>query len=172
MRSKVFLSLKVVFPLCIAGSVYLLLRPTETVVYRLFDAAGLSGIVNSVRVLFNPNNFFNWFVYSLPGGLWLYAFQNAIAYLNGIGKQSTYSLILLASLSGFGLELFQLIGITDGRFDWIDIYFYAAFTSLALLSNYFKRNNWELYVPQSKSPLLLKGAFLMFVFMIYLADII
>lgn len=172
MKNKLFILFEIIIPLFLAAIIYLLFRPNETLVFQIFEVLNLDVLVLNCRVLVRGVELPNWFVFSLPGGLWLLSFQNAISYLNGWQKKTTFLLILFASLFGIGLEVLQWFEITDGRFDFIDIAFYFGATLLSLFNYYLIINKWELYVPEKKSPNLVKGVFFMFIVIIYLADIV
>ena len=60
-------------------------------------------------------------IYSLPGGLWVFASSLlASSYFLKIGKTSL-NLSWVPVIFAVGLEVFQATGITLGRFDWWDV---------------------------------------------------
>lgn len=172
MNKSKYIVFEIVLPLLIAGGIYLLFRPEATVVFKIGEQLGLSHLIRSIKLGINSTFFPEWFIYSLPGGLWLLAFQNTITLLKNFSGKNLRKLVILASLTGIGLELLQLVHITDGRFDWMDVLFYAGATVLALSNIWLVNNKWEIYSKEQYSPKLLGLYFLIFTAIIYLADII
>ena len=168
-----FILLEIILPLVFAGGLYLVFRSSDTVVYQLTSLVGLSGIVDLFRSFIRVSAFPEWFVYSLPGGLWLLAFQNTISLLKKFTGETLVPLVLLASLMGIGLEFLQYFNFTDGRFDLVDLSFYIGAMLLALTNVWLVKNKWELYAEGETSSSALVGVlFVAFTFIIYLADII
>ena len=168
-----FILLEIILPLLFAGGLYLVFRSSDTVVYQLTSFVGLSGMVDLFRDFSVVNAFPDWFIYSLPGALWLLAFQNTISLLKKFTGKTLVPLILLASLMGIGLEFFQYLNFTDGRFDIVDLLFYFGATFLALINVWLIKNKWELYAEgETSSSALLGVLFVAFTFIIYLADIV
>lgn len=155
-----------------AAVLYLLFRPVDTVIFKLVELIGVGDIVNELRRSLNPNSFPEWFVYSLPGGLWLLAFQNTLTWLRGFKGKWLIPLVVLASFMGIGLELIQALHITDGRFDWVDVLFYSISTLLALSNIWLVRKRWEIYSSNNTSPKIVAVSFVVFTVLIYLADIV
>ena len=114
----------------------------------------------------------NWFIYSLPGGLWLFAFQSSIVLLLQFRGPRIFSFLLSASFIGIGLEILQYFHFTDGRFEPVDLWFYALATLVSLLV-------WRVNMPvtqvdsaDSAVPHLQTGlVFAVFSISVYLADI-
>ena len=168
-----FILIEIILPLVFAGGLYLVFRSSDTVVYQLTSVLGFSGIVDSARGFIRVSAFPEWFVYSLPGGLWLLAFQNTISLLKKFTGKALVPLVLFASLMGIGLEFLQYFNFSDGRFDIVDLSFYIGATLLALGNVWLVKNKWELYAEGETSSSALVGVvFVAFTFMIYLADII
>ncbi len=72
-------------------------------------------------------------VYSLPEGLWVFCITltSSFFYLEVGNKR--FSLLFAPILLALGMELFQLMNVTNGRFDWMDIAFAFGGWVLALL---------------------------------------
>lgn len=90
-------------------------------------------------------------IFSIPGGLWVFC-ATAVSegfYITIRGRKFQVSLV--AVLFAIGLELCQLIGLTNGRFDLLDIAAYLFFWSLAAFI--FETNNTQ----KKLSPFTLPG---------------
>ena len=172
MNNKKYIFFEVLIPLFFAAGLYLLFRPTETVIYRIVDFLGGGSIVDSLRSDINITSFPEWFVYSLPGGLWLLAFQNTITWAKNFKGKWLIPIVIAASFTGIGLELLQAVHLTDGRFDWLDVVFYSFATILSLSNIWLVKRKWEIYSNNNTSPKLAGAAFVLFTIIIYLADIV
>lgn len=112
--------------------IYLFYRTKNTVVNELIvlllSPGAYAEIRSSVADVISLNDPF---VFSLPGGLWVFcvAILSKGFYLK-IGK-FTISIVFLPVLFAIGLEIFQLFHITHGTFDPWDIVFYLLFWSMA-----------------------------------------
>jgi hypothetical protein len=75
----------------------------------------------------------DYLVYSLPEGLWVFCITitSSLFYLKVRNRK--YSLVFVPILMALIMEVFQLLHITNGRFDWIDVLFSVGFWLLALL---------------------------------------
>ena len=102
---------------------YLLLRPADTAIYQLISSLDGEKVISGVRDLINVSSLPEWFVYSLPGGLWLLAFQNTITWIKRFKGKWLVCWVLFASMLGVGLEVLQALHLTDGVFDWMDVLF-------------------------------------------------
>jgi len=100
-------------PLVVSLVLYVLFRSKETVVNLL-----LSDYLPDLQMAFEYKNY-NWIIYSLPGALWLYAFL----YINSAySSRIRYSLLPLCF--ALGIEILQLVHLTDGTFDPLDVILY------------------------------------------------
>jgi hypothetical protein len=102
--------------------IYLFYRTDKTVVNDIFMAIfsrstyyGSRSAVN--RCLPLPDIL----IYSLPEGLWVFCITltSKPYYLKAARLQ--FNLMYLPLIFSVGLELLQLVHITNGRFDWLDI---------------------------------------------------
>ena len=172
MSNKKYIFFEVLLPLFLAAVIYLLLRPVDTVIYKIAALFGADDFINVIRESVNVSDFPEWLVYSLPGGLWLLSFQNTITWIKRFRGRWLIHSVLLASISGIGLELLQVLNVTDGVFDWVDVLFYCFATLLSLSNVWLVKWQWEFYVKNESSPKLLGLAFFTFTVLIYLADIV
>lgn len=117
------LALNCLLPLLICLVIYVLFRSHDTVVNRFLFG---NFIAEPIRF----NSFWSEIIiYNLPGALWLYAF----VYFNSIYSKSWFSRLAPLALA-LGIELVQLLKITDGTFDSFDVFFYLASWILCNLS--------------------------------------
>ncbi|HWB27569.1 MAG TPA: hypothetical protein VG738_18965 [Chitinophagaceae bacterium] len=65
-------------------------------------------------------------IYSLPGGLWVFCITLTSKFLFIKCGNHNIRLLFLPLVFSIGLELLQLLHITNGRFDFWDIGFYVA----------------------------------------------
>ena len=167
-----FLILEIILPLLVACLLYLLFRPVDTVIFKITTCFGLESVLLFFRSLIDQSLIPSWIIYSLPGGLWLFAFQNTISLLKNFSYKEVIIPIISALGIGVGLEVFQYFNITDGRFDWMDVLIYSISTITSLTTIFLINNKWEFYTEEKASMKLSGFIYLFFVVIIYLADII
>ena len=119
----------------LGGLIYLAFRPTTILMFHVADGMGLMPLVMAWRswtAAWQPAEFW---VYSLPGGLWAAAYILLVYGL--LLRQSAMLRITIASsnpMIGVVSELLQGVGLLPGVFDWADLLCYA--TPLLLLYIY------------------------------------
>jgi len=74
----------------------------------------------------------DYLVYSLPEGLWVFCITITSSFFYLQVRNRKWSLVFVPILMALLLEVFQLLHITNGRFDWMDIAFSVGFWLLAL----------------------------------------
>lgn len=117
------------------GLIYLAFRPTTILMFYVADGMGLMPLVTSWRSMmtfWQPTEFW---VYSLPGGLWAAAYILLVYGL--LSRQSALLRLTIASsipMVGVVSELLQGVHCLPGVFDWTDLLCYA--TPLVLLYLY------------------------------------
>jgi hypothetical protein len=105
------------------GSIYLFLRPGDLVFHNWIRAAGLDGYTppGHYSTLW-IRHFPEWFIYSLPGGLWAFAYALII---NGIWWEShslrKYFWMATVPVLVIGFELLQGAGLLRGTFCFTDL---------------------------------------------------
>ena len=110
------------------GMLYILFRPGNYVFYRWIDGFGLDALLGRIRSFGMPllDKLPAWFVYSLPNGLWAFAYTTMICSLwAGSRSKWRYAWYATIPLLVFGFELLQLTDLIAGTFCWIDIAFGA-----------------------------------------------
>lgn len=106
----------VIFPLFLSLSIYLLFRPHDVAINKLI------GFLVPHSSFASQFDIANWIVYNLPGALWVYAFLSI--FVTKTEKGILYCLIPLCG--ALGIEVLQYFGLTDGTYDWVDIFFYLS----------------------------------------------
>jgi len=158
MNKKQRLLLNCVLPLIASLLIYVLFRPRDIVVNKLI----FSWIDSPPPVLKLPGC--DWLVYNLPGALWLYAFLSFSLVLRN--KLITLLPLCLA----LGIEAVQLLKITDGTFDILDVLFYLlAWTTFLYVSSLWKNEEITSAITQIRSRY--KVAFVCFIVIVFLSDV-
>jgi len=75
----------------------------------------------------------DWLVFSLPEGLWVFCITITSGMFYVKTGERSFGLGCVPIFIAIVMELFQLFGITNGRFDWMDIVFSGIFWVLALI---------------------------------------
>ena len=133
--------LHVLAPILIGSSVYVFWRVDTLLVFYWIDSLRMGSFVNDARVILEPmrNLLPNWFLYSLPDALWVYA-ATAFWILVWRGESKhcfrawTSVGVLVATMS----ELGQAIRVVPGTFCAVDLTLglVAWFAALASLRKY------------------------------------
>lgn len=112
-------------PLILGGFIYIIFRTERLIMFRWFEYLNISNKISNIQNLRNISSFPNWFIYSLPDGLWMFSYTAASLEIwkHAITKQNIFwifSIPIVAVLSEF-LQIFKII---PGTFDFIDLTFY------------------------------------------------
>jgi len=110
--------------LLLGGLIYILLRPSEPMFFDWIKKAGFANFLQIIRE--NSVSFRlilpEWFIYSLPNGLWAFAYSILIT---GIWWRSEsrlkYYWMTTIPLLVFGFEILQNVGLIQGTFSFQDI---------------------------------------------------
>lgn len=126
--------LHVALPVLVGGLVYCAFRTTDHLLFRWLDAFALAPVIDGLRQAaapWRPEN--TWVLYSLPDGLWLYAFAYAMRSLwTARGEGSLWRAAPLAL--ALGSEFAQALSVLQGTFDPLDVATYIGFYGLARLT--------------------------------------
>lgn len=111
--------------------VYLFYRSEQTVVNEIFQFVFSGEVYFNLKASISENIVLpNFLVFSLPEGLWVLAVTLASKNIY-FGKQKhLIHVAILPIIISLTLELFQLIHVTNGTFDWLDIASAISFWSL------------------------------------------
>ena len=104
--------------------------------FNWFEMIGLKEAISYLRFFTLPfyDNLPNWFLYSLPDGIWLFSYLSILLLIwdNKISKHNIHWVLLIPSIAIFS-EIGQLFEIVSGTFDITDLVFYLAGTILPIL---------------------------------------
>lgn len=110
------------FPLVLALFIYLFFREKTTILWEFIRFFSLEQLF--IQVGFAKDFLPEWFIYSLPGALWMFSFTMFLHTVTVFKKSLITVLPLIAALS---IEFSQYFSFTDGVFDWQDVFFYLLF---------------------------------------------
>ncbi len=120
--------------LLFSGSIYFLFRSTDMYMFLPIKACGEMDKLNDIRSLFADCHLPDWFLYSLPDGLWLYAYMLFIRALWNTGNSNLKTLfLLLLPILAFTFEALQFLSLYQGTGDVGDVIFYILFIALYLI---------------------------------------
>jgi hypothetical protein len=116
----------------IALFIYLFYRTEKTVTNQLVisvtSAKNFSFLRKNITSLLPLNRHV---IFSLPEGLWVFCITLTSKFLFVKTGARKVDLVYVPLLFSIGLELFQLLHLTHGRFDWWDIAFSIFFWGIA-----------------------------------------
>lgn len=122
-------------PVVVGGLIYVAFRSQDHLLFHWANALGLTPAVSWLRAAAAPlSPPLGWILYSLPDGLWLYAFAFFMAstWCERSLEASAWRLLPLAL--AVGSELAQVVGALPGTFDPMDLLTYAVAFLLAELT--------------------------------------
>jgi hypothetical protein len=114
----------VLLPLIVGGIIYICFRSESLRLYKWVELIGFDKLLTYTRnyLFIQKIKLSEWVIFSLPDGLWVYAFTSAfIIYWQG---KSTFWLITPIILSVL-IEISQAFKFIQGTFDFVDILFSA-----------------------------------------------
>jgi len=124
------------FTLILGGLVYISFRQDTLKMFSWFDSINLSAVISELRLFTLPlsDHLPNWFLYSLPDGLWLFSYLSVLLVVwdNVISKQNIHWLLLVPMIAILS-EIGQLFKLVPGTFDIFDLTFYLGGTVLPIL---------------------------------------
>jgi hypothetical protein len=134
--------------LSIGGVIYIFLRPSEHVFFGWIRAVGLDNLFNAARStsLSQSLPFPEWFVFSLPNGLWSFAYALLITVIwSGSKSWLRYPWMASIPILVLGYEVLQYTGIIPGTFCIQDLAFGVAGLILGNIvgNKIIKSNNHE-----------------------------
>lgn len=134
----------------LGGLIYILFRSPSILMFEWLDQINLSKYVLELRSYIDSYSLIlpNWFLYSLPDGLWLFSYISFLLIIwdNKVSKKNIFWILLLPIIA-VSSELAQFMEIIPGTFDIVDLIFYIAGSVLPLLFftnlkifNYYEKN--------------------------------
>ena len=135
------------FTLLLGCFIYISFRKDTLIIFNWLDRINALKFISDYRLftISYSDNLPNWFLYSLPDGLWLFSYISVLLAFwdNTISKHNIHWILLVPILAIF-MEFFQLFYIKTGTFDILDIIFYLLGTLLPILIfTNFKINKYE-----------------------------
>ena len=127
----------------VGGMIYLLFRPAEVHFFNWFSSLDLDQWLANVRGHSLSLTYVmpHWFVYSLPNGLWAYAYTLLILLIwKGSRSSMKYIWYLSIPVLVFGFELLQANGTLPGTFCPYDLSWGAMGITLGYVTMYLNRN--------------------------------
>lgn len=145
MRKQKLTIFHVICPLLLGGFIYISFRTESLVLFNWIEDISLSGVVNVIRNIFYPLKSIvpNWIVFSLPDGLWVYAFTSSFLIIWDNNFKNKIFIILIPVLISILLELSQYFEICEGTFDFTDLTFYFFASILSILIFKLKHMEYE-----------------------------
>lgn len=131
-----FCATHVATPLLGGGLVYLVFRSPDLLVFRWIEALGGLPALLGLRAMLEPTSqaLPSWVLYSLPDGLWVYAFMSFMLHLwRGARPGPRRFWAAMGPALGMGWEAGQWLGLTPGTFDVMDVALMAVMACIALL---------------------------------------
>ena len=113
------------FALILGGIIYILFRPKEVIFFTWIRLAGFDQWIGSLRQdsLSIMPMLPDWLIYSLPNGLWAFAYALLITRIWN-NSLSGFKYFWMASIPGLvlGYEILQYSGIIHGTFCYSDLF--------------------------------------------------
>lgn len=125
--------------LLISLFIYLFYRTEKTVVTEMFiSIISLDKYIALKKTITSALTLNEFIIFSLPEGLWVFCITLTSKFMFiKVGKRE-FNLVYAPLLFSIGLEIFQLLHLTNGRFDFLDIAVSIAFWATA---NYLMKSN-------------------------------
>lgn len=145
MKKKYFL---IISPLLVSLFIYLFYRTEKTIATELFinviSFDNFKELQTSIRHLLPLHTYI---IYSLPEGLWVFCITFTSKFLFIKISDKKINLVYIPLVFVIVLEIFQLIHLTNGRFDIWDIGFSIVFWALANYVFSSKENTQNIFKP-------------------------
>ena len=152
-RKYIFLSSLAIFA---GGLIYILFRPVEPLFLNWFSAVGIENWIGTLREksLSISSTLPQWMVYSLPNGLWAFAYTSTVIFIwTGSKSFIKYFWFLSIPVLVFGFEVLQHTGDLQGTYSLIDLIWGAIGITIGFITAYIiSRQNSSniLHDPSSK----------------------
>ena len=124
-----------ILPLMIGGLIYLAFRSDTLLMFKWANAMSLDSSIIFLRELNLSNNLLpEWFLYSLPDGLWMFSYISLtlLVWGNKITMQNVFWIFIIPIIAIFS-EIGQALQFIPGTYDTTDLIFYGLGTILPLI---------------------------------------
>lgn len=110
-------------PITIGGFIYVFFRSKTLRLFFWLEKIGVLGITNDIRLIVYPLKRYlpEWFLNSLPDGLWVYSFSAMLFLVWKDFFIQNKILLMLPFVMVLVLEAMQLFEIINGTFDVMDV---------------------------------------------------
>jgi hypothetical protein len=113
--------------------IYIGFRGTNTPIYSWVLNLGFENEVCHLRIAAQGISLPDWFIYSMPDGLWMFSFVLTVLSIWRFNlDKTTWIWIGSTILIGLGFELMQSFVKRLGVFDWMDLFLMIAGAAIAL----------------------------------------
>ena len=119
-----WVAVTVALPLVVGIAIYLVWRPPDIVAFDWLVALGLSEALHAARDMIGPapTSVPRMVLFSLPTGLWVFAFASALWLVwSGNGRRERFAWLAVPVVVALGAEIGQLVGFVPGHFDLTDL---------------------------------------------------
>ena len=123
-----FILIHIFLPIFFGGTIYILFRTKDLLMFKWFYSLGLYNFINSLRNIFYQYKYLipKGIIFSLPDALWVYSFTMFLSLF--FENFFTISFVFLVSII---VEIFQLNFVT-GTFDVNDLIYMFLFYLFAI----------------------------------------
>lgn len=126
--------------------IYIGFRGTNTPIYHWAINLGFENEISHLRNVAQEIHLPDWFIYSVPDGLWMFAFVLSVLSVWNFNLDKTTGIwILSAIIIGLGFELLQKFVNGMGVFDWNDLFFMMVSAAIAL-TIFSNKTNSKMYI--------------------------
>lgn len=158
----------IIICLLISLFIYLFYRTEKTIINEIFiSLISFDKFVALRKTITNILSLNEQIIYSLPEGLWVFCITLTSKHLFLKVGNSEINLLYFPLIFSIGLELFQLLHLTNGRFDIWDIAFSVIFWAIANYLITHKSTKQNILHPFSTRSFI----FLFSYFIVYLAHV-
>jgi hypothetical protein len=138
----------IILCLLISLFIYLFYRTEKTIINEIFIAIisfdSFIELRSSIKNVIHLNEHI---IYSLPEGLWVFCITLTSKHLFLKVDNRKINLVYFPLIFSIGLELFQLLHLTNGRFDFWDIAFSLVFWVIAYYLSPYKSTRQNILNP-------------------------
>ena len=112
--------------LTVGGLIYIRYRCESLLMFEWFHDLNISDFIASVRSYSNDSILYEWVIYNMPAGLWLFAYLLIIDAIWGNEKNTLYLChLFILPILALVSELMQFLGVLPGTFDFLDLISYV-----------------------------------------------